>query len=666
MIDAAFTLLCTAAEPVAIKSGVWDAHGLLFYTTPHHLKYLLPSGETGIICTLEAVVYLVRVRGDLVQALDRQGSLVSLKIDPAEVAFKLALLQGDLPRVMHIINSSGLVGQAVIAYLRQHGYSAIALQFVDDPMARFELALEAGDFGVALEAAEALDRREVWESLSAQAVKLGAFAVAKLAARKSGQLARVAFLSAATGSTADLRQTLQEATLKGDLPTRLQSAMLLADSLDLARSLEEMGLHALAFLAYRQAGADSGARPPAGANLPPAAERPHPVAPLSVPCDAWPLAKPLCEIAVPAGLGKRPVEKEQQHKAAAAAAKKSPKESSQSASFAAAVDHGEWEDDFKVPSPSAPATHGEGDDDFREFSMSPEPANPLLETDLPILHIFGNSLASAKDLLRNQAGIIDFKPLDPLFVEAAQLQAMGTMLNRFEDVQPFITLSDIQQRLETGLAATTAGKFAEAIRAFESAIHACLLAILEPGEAVDGLVAEAREYILGLRMEVKRKELLAAAAGSELPPETAKRVLELACYFTACRIRPEHLALALRSAMNLAFRLKEYGLSARMARRLIDLGPGEPAMSQAQKVAMAAAKMTSAPSESSLEIDYDDHVDFAVDAGKFRPLYAGMPTVHCPLCQAAYDPAQEGSVCRICLVAGVGLKTTGIQLYLSN
>jgi coatomer protein complex subunit alpha (xenin) len=292
--------------------------------------------------------------------------------------------------------------------------------------------------------------------------------------------------------------------------------------------------------------------------------------------------------------------------------------------------------------------------------------NPLLQTDLPILHIFGNSLSTAKELLRKQAGVIDFKPLEPLFVEAAQIQAMGTFMNRFEDVRPFTTFADIQQRFEAGLGATTAGRFSEAIHAFESALHACLLAILEPGEAVDTLIAEAREYILGLRMEVKRKELLASSAGSELPAEAAKRVLELACYFTACGIRPEHLALALRSAMNLAFKLKEYGLAARMARRLIELNPGEPALSQAQKVAMAAAKMASAPSESSLEIDYDDHVDFTVDAGKFRPIYAGMPTVHCPLCQAAYDPAQEGSVCRICLVAGVGLKTTGIQLYLSN
>jgi coatomer protein complex subunit alpha (xenin) len=48
---------------VRVKSGSWDSSNKIFiYTTVNHVKYVLPSGDTGIICTLDVPIYLTKVR----------------------------------------------------------------------------------------------------------------------------------------------------------------------------------------------------------------------------------------------------------------------------------------------------------------------------------------------------------------------------------------------------------------------------------------------------------------------------------------------------------------------------------------------------------------------------------------------------------------------------
>ena len=56
-----------------MKSAAWDAHGVLVYSTLNHLKYCLPNGDSGIIRTLEVPLYVTKVQGNMVWALDRDG-----------------------------------------------------------------------------------------------------------------------------------------------------------------------------------------------------------------------------------------------------------------------------------------------------------------------------------------------------------------------------------------------------------------------------------------------------------------------------------------------------------------------------------------------------------------------------------------------------------------
>lgn len=559
---------------------------------------------------------------------------MTLQVEPAEYNFKLALLQKDLPRVMAIIESSNLVGQSVISYLRVHGYSAIALQFVEDPLSRFELALESGNWECAEEAAELVACPEVWESLAEQARRLGNHVLARRAYAKAGNHAQALFVAALCGD----RAAMAPAEDGADEATRIQAAILTNDSLSLAKTLEDMGLHSLAYMAYRRAGV-VGDRPPpvAGHELVPAGEL-APVAAASVVDAAWPLSRPLCEIEVPPMAC---------HPAADEAAAVSPL-------HMLAEAEGGWEmgDDVRLQ-------HG-ADEAFDDFAGAAD--NPLMQSKVPALHLMAGSVASAKHLMQQQAGVTDFEPLQPLFDHFAQLQDYGALLNRFEDVQPLVTVADMCARLEEGLQLTTNGKFQDAIRAFEYVLHAALFTLTEDAAGVRALVDEAREYVTGLRMELKRKELLASASTAELEGSLAARVLELACYFTCCRLRPEHLVLAVRSAMTLAFKLKQLDLAAKMARRLVDLGAGDAITQQAQKVLAVAQR--GGPPAPALDVHFDDHLDFDLDAARFAPLYPGSPAEACGLCGAAYGLQEKGLTCRVCRVATIGAACTGLQVSL--
>lgn len=654
LTDQGLEVIASVTEHVSVKSAVWEPVDLaadrpgeskqlhiLFYTTPHHLKYMLPSGETGIVCTTESPLYLVRVSGGQVWALDRTASVQTLSVDPAEWRFKLALLAGDLPRCLAIIaGSSSIVGQSVIGYLREHGYASLALRFVDDPQSCLELALECADWEAAMQAAQSLDRPEAWSQLASAAKRLGFPAVAQQAFAHIGQDGEgdALFLATLTGR------------LTAHPGAGLQAAMLRGDAAGLASALDDARLAPLAFLARSRAGLPLASRPKEGAEMGYATSSLSASRPVNPSEAAWPLSRPLFDYEMPPAL---------ESMAGQGA-------TTDSLSPVAAADEGGWGQDA-LPQSQEPA-HSQ----FNDFVSAPQ--NPLLQTSIPVLHLLAGSVESARRLLTQQAGIVDFDPLRPYMeriVKAAS--SLGALVDRFEDVVPAISRESLAADLAHGMALTTEGRFADAILAFESVLHQAPLAILQAGESIAPLISEARDYLLGLRMEMNRKELIAAHSGAEaLPPAAATRILELACYFACCPLRPSHRALAARSAMTLAFRLRQLPLASRMAKRLLDLQTEaqlDPAiLAQANKV-MAAARQTPADNApataaAALPIQFDDHLDFDLDASSHTPLYAGQQTVACPYCHALYGPASKASVCAVCKLAAIDAPAQGLSLSL--
>ena len=56
--------------------------------------------------------------------------------------FKLALVNRKYDEVLQMVRGAKLVGQSIIAYLKEKGYPEVALHFVKDEKTRFALALD--------------------------------------------------------------------------------------------------------------------------------------------------------------------------------------------------------------------------------------------------------------------------------------------------------------------------------------------------------------------------------------------------------------------------------------------------------------------------------------------------------------------------------------------
>jgi coatomer protein complex subunit alpha (xenin) len=171
--------VCQIQENVRIKSGVWSESGVFYYSTLNHFKYALLSGDSGIIRTMDQTVYLSRVKSSTMHCIDRQGNVRVVNFDPTECHFKMALVNRNYNQVFEIIQTSNLVGQSVIGYLQKKGYPEIALQFVQDPKTRFELALQCGDVAIGLEMAKVIDKEQFWLKLGREALQQGNQEVAK-------------------------------------------------------------------------------------------------------------------------------------------------------------------------------------------------------------------------------------------------------------------------------------------------------------------------------------------------------------------------------------------------------------------------------------------------------------------------------------------------------
>jgi len=216
----------------------------------------------------------------------------------------------------------------------------------------------------------------------------------------------------------------------------------------------------------------------------------------------------------------------------------------------------------------------------------------------------------------------------------------------------------IEGRLKSAYKSTTAGKFGEALLNFVYVVHALPLIVVdskkEANEAKE-LLGICREYVTGLRLELQRKELAAAPNGGD-----GVRQTELAAYFTHCNLQAVHLMLVLRSAMNCAYKIKNYQTAASFARRLLELEPPAEVSTQAKKV----VKFAEQNNENASQLNYNERNPFVTCGISFVPIYKGSAAVNCPFCQAAFLPEHKGKLCPTCKLAQIGRDAGGMQLFI--
>jgi len=696
----------TVHETIRVKSAAWDDNGVLIYTTLNHIKYCLPNGDNGIIRTLEVPLYITKVANNIVYALDREGKNRQIQVDVTEYMFKLALLERKYDQVIQMIKGSALCGSAIISYLQAKGYPEVALHFVRDERTRFTLAVQCGNIEVALQSAQELDDKDTWYRLGTEALRQGNLQIVEFSYQRTKSYERLAFLYLITGNLDKLRKMLKLSEMRGDVMGRFQNALYLGDVREQVRILEEAGQLPLAYVAAAVHNMHEDAeRISQGLGdlpeLPLTAGLLMPATPILKEGN-WPL------LTVNKGFFETLAAKGGH---AVAAGGKGAK-----AAAVAGLEEGDLEgagagwgnDDLDLGLGGAQGEDageakggdedGDGGWDMEDLELPPEvvceaaaassSAGPFAvpsvgasasqkwldkRTQLAAEHVAAGAFQSAMSLLHRQLGAAAFEPLRPYFLELytashalvpgiTSAPGMITHIDRSQSTdvptQPpsapklLYSLVHLEDQVKAAYKLVTEGKFTEALKVFTRLLHIIPLTSVDSRKEVDEvkeLIAICKEYHIALRCELKRKEL---------KEDDISRAMELAAYFTHCRLQPVHLALSLRSAMSIFFKNKNLATCAHFCRRLLELNPGQKIMEQARQVLTACEK---APADA-LRIQYDPRNPFDIDCINFLPIYKGSKCSEDPYTGARFSPDCEGQISPLGDMVRIGADASGLLI----
>ncbi|KAI9787681.1 MAG: hypothetical protein M1839_000212 [Geoglossum umbratile] len=691
IVTKALEQVSTLHETIRIKSATWDDAGVLLYSTLNHIKYTLLNGDNGIVRTLDQTVYLVRVKARSVYCLDRAAKPKVLTIDPTEYRFKLALVKRNYEEMLQIIKTSSLVGQSIISYLQKKGYPEIALQFVQDLQTRFELAIECGNLDVAVDMAKQLDRPKLWARLGTEALAQGNHQTVEMSYQKLRSFDKLSFLYLATGDQEKLARMAKIAEHRGDFTARFQNSLYLGDVEDRIQMFKEIDQYPLAYLTAKSNGLteecdaileasglteDQLSMPSMGTPLRP----PKPIVPTHQ--SNWPVKvtshsffeKALLDQVEGLSLedGTDPTSNGLGFEAAegdGASGKRSGQLEDDEEEEAAGWDMG---DDMNV----------ETEGDFVSVEVA-ETGSGSSEAELwarnsPLAadHVAGGSFDSAMQLLNRQVGAVNFRPLKPRFLEI--YQASKTYLPASAGLPPLVnyvrrTLDETDSRkilpiiprdlesvasgdLQAGYTAMKQNTLEEGVKIFKRILHTLLINAVstqQEFEEAKKIISTAAEYIIAMSIELERRSL-----GND--PAKLKRMLELSAYFTIPKLELAHRQLALISAMNLAFKNKNFASALSFANRILANG-GTSASKILENARKIKATCERSPHDA-IDIEFDQFAEFDICAASYTPIYRGSRVETCPYTGATYHAKYKGTVCTVCEVTQIGAPASGFRL----
>lgn len=585
---------------------------------PNHFR------DNGIVRTLDQTVYLVRIKARNVYCLDRAAKPKVLEIDPTEYRFKLALIKRNYDEMLQIIKTSSLVGQSIISYLQKKGYPEIALQFVQDPQTRFELAIECGNLDVAVETAKQLDRPKLWTQLGEEALSHGNHQIVEMTYQKRRQFDKLSFLYLSTGDEEKLARMAKIAEHRGDFTSRFQNALYMGDVQNRVQMFQEIdlcmrpfilpvarliGIDPLAYMTAKSHGLDeecqtileSSGLTEDQLTFPSIGQPLHPPKPIVPTHKAnWPVKAASHSFFEKALLGEVGAIEDEV------------------APVANGFDHGDTADDEIA---AKKAQHGDEDDedaagwdmgDDINIEVEPDFVNVdsaetgpgSSEADMwarnsPIAadHVAGGSFETAMQLLNRQVGAVNFAPLKPRFLEI--YQSSKTYLPATIGLPPLVnyvrrTVDEADSRkvlpviprdlesianvdLQEGYGAMRSNKLDDGLIAFRRILHALLVNAVSSKAQVDEakkLITTAAEYAAAMALELERRSLPTDGESN------LKRSLELSAYFTIPKLEVPHRQVALKEAMKLAFHNKNYSSALSFANRLIANGGSSKLLDQ--------------------------------------------------------------------------------------
>ncbi|KAL8143768.1 hypothetical protein V2J09_016800 [Rumex salicifolius] len=684
---------CTLHETIRVKSGAWDENGVFIYNTLNHIKYCLPNGDSGIIKTIDVPVYIAKISGNTVFCLDRDGKNKAIVLDATEYIFKLSLMRKRYDHVMKMIRNSQLVGQAMIAYLQQKGFPEVALHFVKDERTRFNLALESGNIQIAVASAKEIDEKDHWYRLGVEALRQGNAGIVEYAYQRTKNFERLSFLYLITGNTEKLSKMLKIAEMNNDVMGQFHNALYMGDVRERVKVLENAGLLPLAYITASVHQLHDVAERLAvelGNNVPalPEGKVPSlliPPTPIISGGD-WPLLRVMKGI-FDGGLetNGRGVDEEEEEAGDGDWVEDmdiGDTENMQNGDVSGSIEDGEapegdeeetgWGLDLDLPEETTPKASINA---RSSVFVAPTPGMSVSQiwtqrSSLAAEHAAAGNFDTAMRLLNRQLAIKNFVPLKSMFLDlhagshtylrefsSAPILSLAVERGWSENASPNVrcppalvfNFSQLEEKLKAAYKATTTGKLAEALRFFLGILHTIPLIVVESRREVDEvkeLVIIVKEYVLGLKLELKRRETR----------DNPVRQQELAAYFTHCNLQTPHLRLALLNAMSICYKAKNFVTAANFARRLIETNPTESQGKTARQVLQGAERNMS----DAAELNYDFRNPFVVCGATCVPIYRGQRDVACPYCTSRFVPSQEGQLCNVCEISVVGADASGL------
>jgi coatomer protein complex subunit alpha (xenin) len=685
-------------ENIRVKSGAWDENGVFVYATQSHVKYCLPNGDSGIIHSLPNPIYIHRVSKQNLWFIDRSQTIQKQRLNCTEYLFKLSLHKRNFNDVKMWIQNGRLCGNVVIGYLKQKGFPEVALHFVEDNQTRFNLALEYGHIEEAMNSAQELDDQACWNRLGLEALRQGNQQIVESVYQKTKNFDALSFLYLITGNFMKLKKMLSIANMRKDVMSRFNNALMLGDIDERVKIMAEMGQVPLAALTAKThnitefverleeqlQGNDISSQIPSNAQLflpPVPVWRPEPGESIN-----WPLLKDTKAIF------KEKAFEEQE-------ASKLPEERGFDAMEEAPErTNADWEEEGDVNFAELGGAWGDdgldGLDGLDGFDL---PAETVVETKssavtvgdsaqtkwlkkrkMPADLIAAGEFEEALSVLKKRLGVINVDPLEPLFKQAywatcsslpglpqspsLQYPLLSNGNHKLRDLTPviFFQVQYILDQVTEAHKLTSEGKFKESLVIFRSALQCIPLSVANDSEEESKLmemIEVCRDYTTGMRLELTRKAL---------PPEQVARNIELAAYFTCCKLKGSHSFLALQGAMATAFKGQNFVTAASFARRLLQGNFGtmqKPAESIAKARKLLAVCEQKASDAHEIKFDSRAPVeDFKMCSGSFTPIGTSDPTASCPYCGAVYHASFKGKLCDVCELSEIGANTLGIQL----
>jgi coatomer protein complex subunit alpha (xenin) len=685
-------------ENIRVKSGAWDENGVFVYSTLSHVKYCLTNGDSGIIHSLTTPIYIVRVHKQNLHYVDRENSIVKQKLNCTEYLFKLSLHQRNFNDVKMWIQNGKLCGNVVIGYLKQKGFPEVALHFVEDFQTRFNLALEYGHIEVAKAAAEELDDQACWNRLGLEALRQGNQQIVESVYMKTRNFDALSFVYLITGNTQKLAKMLKIAEMRKDVMSRFNNSLMLGNIEERVKIMAEMGQVPLAALTAKThnitefierleeqlQGTDINSQIPAKAQLL------LPPVPLYRPEASdvnWPLLKPIQQI-----LQEKSFETQQ---ASLMPEERGFNEADDDIPGGPTADWEEegdlnlkldaWGDDglgdlegFEdIEIPADTPKHGESKSSAVTVADSAQ-TKWLKKRKLAADLIAAGEFEEALNLLKKRLGVINVDPLEPLFKQAywatcsslpglpqslpLQFPLLSAGNYKMRDVTPMILFSVqyILDQVKDAHKLTSEGKFKESLGIFRSALQCIPLSVASDAkeeQQLTEMIDVCRDYTIGMSLEITRKAL---------DPTNVARNIELAAYFTCCKLNGSHSFLALQGAMATAFKGQNFVTAASFAKRLLQGNFGnmqKPAESVAKAKKLMAVCEQKASDAHDIRFDAKAPAeDFKMCAGSFTPIGPSDPTANCPYCNAVYHASFKGKLCNVCELSEIGANTLGIQL----